>query len=173
MILTRSVKQRSIVIALTVTLAVLAGVLLPTQYARVVCCSPPNPPSRLGQGWEVTTAPAATLDVALLFYYFQLNGTTGDLLVVLQNVGSLNTSLSGVYYDDSPFSSSFVTSSGACALFVIGSECRLTLAFGPGSLLPPAQGTSHSLAVVTAGGNRFEYMVAAGAGGADCGLAHC
>jgi len=153
--------------------AVLGGVLVPLQYGQVACCGVPQPSSPSTQGGQKTAAPASTTEVALLFYYFQLNGTTGTLLAVLQNIGTLNTSISNVYFDNSPFQSSSMTLDGVCANLLIGRECRMTLAFGPGSVLPPAQGSVHSLAIETASGDRFDYRVAAGAGGADCGLAHC
>jgi len=166
-------KQRSILFVMVTAVAILGGVLVPLQYARVACCAVPRPPSQPAQGGQKTAAPASTTDVALLFYYFQINGTTGNLLVVLQNIGALNTSISNVYFDDSPFNSAFVVPDGVCANFVVGRECRMTLAFGPGSVLPPTQGSVHSFVVETADGNRFGYSVTAGAGGADCGLAHC
>lgn len=152
---------------------ILGGVLVPLQFARVACCALPSPSSQLAQDGQGTAVAASTPEIALLFYYFQLNGTTGNLLFVMQNIGRLNTSVANVYFDGSPVSSSFMTSNGVCADFLIGLECRMTLAFGPGSMFPPVRGSVHSLAIQTAGGGKFDYSVTAGAGGADCGLAHC
>ena len=166
-------KQSSKVIALATAVVILGGVLLLSQRADSGCCASPEPSPLLTQGDQSTAAPASASEVALLFDYFQLNGTTGTLLVVMQNVGGTNTSVSTVYFDGSEFNNSFVMPSEACASFIIGSECSVTLAFGPESVLPPAQGTVHSFIVQTARGDRFEYSVTAGAGGANCGLAHC
>jgi hypothetical protein len=166
-------RQRSIAVVLATAVAILGGVLVPLQYAQVVCCASPRSPSQLTQGGQTATAAANTTEVALLLYYFQVNGTTGSLFVVLQNIGRLNTSVSSVYFDDSLFNSSFVMPSEACGTFVIGSECRMTLAFGLGSLLPPPMASTHSFSVETTGGDRFEYSVVAGEGRANCGLAYC
>jgi hypothetical protein len=155
------------------TAIILGGVLLPLQFARVACCALPRPSSQLAQDGQGTAAAASTPEIALLFYYFQLNGTTGNLLFVMQNIGRLNTSVANVYYDGSPVNSSLLTSSDICAAFLIGLECRMTMAFGPESLLPPVQGSVHSLEIQTAGGGRFDYSVIAGTSRADCGLAHC
>lgn len=166
-------KQRSIAIMVATTAIILGGVLVPLQFARVACCALPKPSSQPTQDGQGTAAAVSTPEIALLFYYFQVNGTTGNLLFVMQNIGRLNTSVTNVYFDGSPVNSSFVTSNDVCAAFFIGLECRMTLAFGPGSMFPPVQGSVHSLAIQTAGGGKFDYSVTAGAGGADCGLAHC
>lgn len=166
-------KQRTTVIAVVVVVAILGGVYIPSQYLQLVCCASPKPSSQSTQPGQTNTPPAITPDIALLFYYFQLNGTEGSLLVVLQNIGSLNTSVSYVNFDGSQFKNSSTVLDKGCASWGIGLECKITLVFGPGSLPPPANGSTHSFAVAVAGGNRFQYIVTAGEERANCGLAHC
>ena len=154
-------------------MAILGDAYIYSQYRQPNCCASQSITFSSTQGGQTTTAPVGAPEVALLFYNFQLNGTTGSLNVVLQNIGNSSTSVSNVYFDASPFDNSFVTLGKGCAVFDIGHECEITLAFGPESLLPPVPGSAHSFAVEISGGVQFEYRVTAGMAGANCGLAHC
>ena len=139
------------------------------QLAQVACCAPPTSPFTQGAQGTNTTTPT----IAFVFYSFQLNGTAGNLLFIAQNTGRVNTSVLNVYYDDSPVNDSFVTSNDFCAAFLVGLQCRMTLAFGPASLPLPAQGSLHSFRIQTSDGGSLDYTVTAGMSGANCGLAHC
>jgi hypothetical protein len=155
--------------AIAVALLVVVGLAALLLYASFrigppFCCVPSQSSSQSAQNStqtpEYTASPRkSSQQFLLLSYNFQVNGSTGSLFVVIKNYGPSNTSVTSVLFDGTAFNKSALSLDNGCVPFAIGSECGITLLFGPASYPPPAGGT---LTVVIASGEQLAYDVVAG-----------